>query len=91
MGAGGVIDVAVVPKVEASAADDEHVLGVFNPTSRSIEVLKGLRGDQKWLVLFHELTHAALWDSGAMNGMTEAQQEAVCDSVATQRLREKFG
>jgi hypothetical protein len=91
MGAGGLIDVAVVQKVDAAEADDEHVLGVFKATARRIEILKGLRADQRWLVFFHELTHAALWDSGAMNGMSEAQQESVCDAVATQRLREKFG
>lgn len=90
-GAGGVIDVAVVEKVDATGDDDHDVLGVFNPTIRRIEVLKGLRGDQRWLVFFHELTHAALWDSGASNAMSEQVQEIVCDAVATQRLRERFG
>ena len=90
-GAGGPIEVAVVAKVAVEAGEDDHVLGCFRPTIRRIEVLKELRGDQRWLVFYHELVHAALWDSGAANAMNEQVQEIVCDSVAVGLLRSRFG
>jgi hypothetical protein len=45
----------------------------------------------QWRTLFHELTHVALDDSGLSNGMNDELVEAVCDAVATQRVREMFG
>lgn len=89
-GAGGTITVAIVSKIEGGDAEHD-MLGVFRATERRIEVLASLRGDQRWLVLFHELAHAALWDSGASNHLPDAVEEAVCDAIATARIREKFG
>jgi len=42
-------------------------------------------------VLYHELTHAALDDSGLSQGMTDAMQESFCEAMATARMRERFG
>ena len=88
-GAGGTITVQLVPKIPGGEGED--VLGQFEPSTRHILILKSLRGDQRWLVLFHELAHAALWDSGAHNALAGAAEEVVCDALATARLREKFG
>lgn len=88
-GAGGTITVQLVKSIAAESAD-EDTLGQFEPSTRHILILKSLRGDQQWMVLFHELTHAALWDSGAHNALTGPAEEIVCDAVATSRLREKF-
>ena len=88
-GAGGTIDVRLVPHIAGSA--DEDVMGQFHASERRIDVVKGLRGDQRWLVFFHEITHAALWDSGAANALPGPTEELVCDAIATARLRERFG
>lgn len=90
-GSGGDIDIVMVDKIDVDVGEDHDVLGVFRATTRRIEVLKTLRRDQQWLVLFHELAHAALWDSGAANALAGSQEEVICDAIATARLRERFG
>lgn len=89
-GAGGTITVQLVAEIK-STVQDEDVLGQFDPSTRHILIKQSLRGDQRWLVYFHELTHAALWDSGAHNALAGTAEEIVCDCVATARVREKFG
>lgn len=89
-GAGGTLTVQLVPEIK-STEQGEDILGQFEPSTRHILIKKSLRGDQRWLVFFHEVTHAALWDSGAHNALPGAAEEIVCDSIATARLREKFG
>lgn len=88
-GAGGTIDVRLVPHIAGAA--DEDVMGQFHAAERVIDVKKGLRGDQQWLVLYHEMAHAALWDSGVSNALTGPLEEMVADAFATARLRERFG
>jgi len=88
-GAGGTIDVRLIPHIRGDA--DEDVMGQFHAAERVIDVKAGLRGDQQWLVLYHEMAHAALWDSGAHNALAGTQEEIVCDAFATARLRERFG
>ena len=89
-GSGGTITVEVVPSLHKTG-DEEDTLGDFNPSTRHIRILKSLRGDQRWLVFFHELCHASLWDSGAHNALPCPAEEIVCDAIATARLRERFG
>jgi len=86
-GAGGTLTVVMVDK----PGDDAENMGHFDPSIRRIEICKGLRGDQRWMVFFHEVAHAALWDSGAHNALVGPAEEMVCDAIATARLREKFG
>lgn len=85
-GAGGTLDIVLVP-IPGGHAD---ALGHFDGSRRRIEILKSLRGDQKWNVLFHELCHAALWDSGAHNLISREVEENICDAIATARFRERF-
>lgn len=89
-GAGGTLTVQLVAEIKPDEPG-EDILGQFDPSTRHIRIKKSLRGDQQWLVYFHELTHAALWDSGAHNALTGPAEEIVCDAVSTSRLREKFG
>ena len=89
-GAGGTITVQLVKAIACEVAG-EDTLGQFEPSTRHVLILKSLRGDQQWMVLFHELAHAALWDSGGHNALGGATEEIVCDAIATARLREKFG
>ena len=86
-GSGGTLTIELSDK----PGDESDNMGHFGPSTRHIQVLKSLRGDQRWMVFFHELTHAALWDSGAHNAVPGAAEEMVCDAIATARLRERFG
>lgn len=84
--AAGQIDIHIVK----TPGDDENVMGMFDPVNRVIYIKKSLRGDQKWLTLYHELSHAALWDSGAHNLLPGDLEENICDAIATNRFRERF-
>ena len=85
-GAGGPIEIRVVKH----PGGDPKNNGIFLPDSRTIEVASELRGDQRWRIYYHELTHAALWDSGAHNMFSGKQEELICDAVSASRLRERF-
>lgn len=64
--------------------------GLYDPEMRTITIDMKAAPRQRWLTFFHELTHVALIDSGLNNGMSDALHEAICDAVATQRMRERF-
>lgn len=86
---GGVVVVKRVPPIKLPTSVEAW--GTWEPYARTIEIDQSPPMRHQWKVLFHELTHVALDDSGLCNGMTEEMQEAVCDAVATARLRERFG
>lgn len=65
--------------------------GTWEPHTRTIELDSSAPLSHQWRVLFHELAHVALDDAGLSNGMNDDLVEAVCDAVATQRMRERFG
>jgi Zn-dependent peptidase ImmA (M78 family) len=69
----------------------EGKMGSFDPSARTITVDSELPRHRQWWVLYHELVHVALWDSGGANLMKSKVQEAVCDGIATARMRERFG
>ncbi len=66
----------------------DREFGLFEFETRRIVVKATLPRDVAWSTLFHEMTHAALWDSGTHHLFTERQREAVCDAVAVARLAE---
>lgn len=87
-GAGGEIAVVIVQH----PGGDPNNNGEFLPDERRIEVAKSLRGDQRWRIFFHEEAHAALWDSGVHNLITDPNlEEAICDAISASRLRQRFG
>jgi hypothetical protein len=59
--AGGTLTVQLVAEIKPDEPG-EDILGHFDPSTRHILIKKSLRGDQQWLVYFHEITHAAIWD-----------------------------
>lgn len=79
--------VAIVLKPTAAKGK----MGSFDPSARTVTVDSALSPDRQWWVLFHEMAHVALWDSGTANLMKKRVQEAVCDAIATARMRERFG
>ena len=46
---------------------------------------------QRWRTFYHELTHVAVIDSGLANNLRDKIHEALCDAMATARMRERFG
>lgn len=62
-------------------ANRERVITIDRTEPRSFQ----------WLVLFHELTHVALLDSGLAQTLSDEVQEVLCDAIATARMRERFG
>lgn len=65
--------------------------GLYDSERRHIQIDRTLPLRHRWRVLYHELVHVALLDSGLDNGISEALHEAIADAIATQRLRERFG
>lgn len=62
-------------------------LGEFDPEARVIEVKDTLSAEMQLLVLWHEIVHLALYDSGAVNTLkgrsgARKKEEAVCDAIA---------
>lgn len=73
------------------ADDGDMCNGLYDHDTRSIRISSYIRGRQRWHTFYHELTHAALTDSGAWNELTAKKAETICDAIATSRVRERFG
>lgn len=65
--------------------------GTYSASRRLIEIDCRAPRAFQWLTLFHEWTHAALMDSGVAEILRSRKHEAVCESIATARMRERFG
>ena len=86
---GGPVRVSIVKSVPK--LDGHECWGLYDSATRRIRLLRSLPLKQKWRILFHELVHVALIDSGLDNGIEDRLHEAICDAVATARMRERFG
>jgi hypothetical protein len=65
----------VAVKVVAYLEDEaEELLGAFNGETKTIYILKGSNWKQ---TLFHESIHAALYFSGAGEGLTISKEESI--------------
>lgn len=65
------VKVRVVPYLEDGA---DELLGAFNGENKTIFILKGSNWRQ---TLFHESIHAALYFSGAGEGLTLSKEESI--------------
>ncbi len=83
--------VAVLLKPALRHADGTECWGMWDAANRTIEIASTAARRHQWRTLFHELTHAALDDSGISQGMSDAMQETLCEALATARMRERFG
>ena len=86
MGLGGEIRVKIIKKPRHQK---KVVSGLWIPEQRTILINKDDTPRERYLTYLHELTHAALYDSGQHNLLTHDGNEAICDLVATMRLREE--
>jgi Zn-dependent peptidase ImmA (M78 family) len=74
-------------------ADDKgnDCYGTWDEATRVIHIDATSSPTQQWRTLYHELTHVALSDSGIEEMLTHEASEAICDALATARMRETFG
>lgn len=95
MGAGGPIKVKLVDSIEPDAGkpagDNSLTFGIWEGHKRQIRIVNFVDISFQWNVLFHEMTHAALYDSGMANLMTDENEECLCDLIATARVAEMRG
>lgn len=94
-GAGGPIRVKLVDAIEPdagkAAGDNSQTFGIWEGHKRLIRIVASLDLAFQWSVLYHELVHAALFDSGLTNLMTHENEEALADAIATARIAEMRG
>lgn len=83
--------VTILQKVDVRAGENEPAYGSWAENTRTVEVDSRETLVHRWRTLFHELTHVALTDAGVDELFTTEAVEAICDAVATARLRERFG
>ena len=88
-GTAGPITVEVLPAVKDD--DGAPCWGLWRQGERRITVQRMPNTRQMWATFYHELAHAAMDDAGVSHFLTEEQQEALADAIATARVRERFG
>lgn len=65
--------------------EKDECYGAFGPSQREIllDVSKGTARQHLWQSLWHEVTHLAIWDAGAHEGLTKDQEERICNALGT--------
>lgn len=86
MGLGGEIKVVYVQGLKLKG---EKLHGLWDPRTRTIKLNTKNTPFEMEHTYYHELQHAALDDSGQWNLLTKEGAEALCDLVATARMREQ--
>lgn len=95
-GSGGPIRVRLV-KSPQDYDDDDHdpkkakCWGTYSACVRLIEIARDTDPRFQWHTFYHEWTHSALMDSGASSRLGKRKEEALCEAIATARMRERFG
>lgn len=65
--------------------------GTYSASRRLIEIDEAVDRQFQWHTLWHEWTHVALMDSGVAEILDTREEEAICEALATARMREMFG
>jgi hypothetical protein len=82
----GRVEVRLVPNLYA---DSTKVWGVWWWGKRLIEIEANAPTWIRWHTLHHELCHVSLDASGLANVTPDKMQEAICDAMASNRMRER--
>lgn len=88
-GPGGTLTIVLTK--ETITHEHDECWGLYDPEARTITIDARAKPRQRWLTFFHELAHVALIDAGLNNGINDQLHEAICDAIATARMRERFG
>lgn len=83
--------VAVVLGDNLRDPDGDEAWGLYDEAARVITVERALAPRFRWHTFYHEWAHVALMDAGVANLFGSRVNEALCDAIATARLRERFG
>ena len=86
---GGDVAVKVVsPAAIMKYADPgEELFGCYVQEERTIYLRSTIHGEPRWRVLWHELMHVGLEDSGLRNGLEHQLEEAICDALTSLVMR----
>lgn len=72
--------------------DNREAWGLWDAEHRTIWISASrFPREMQWRVLYHELMHVALSDSGLENVLPEKGVEALCDAVSSARIVERLG
>jgi Zn-dependent peptidase ImmA (M78 family) len=71
--------------------ENSECWGLYDIERRTITIDVKAEPRQRWRTFYHELTHVAVIDSGLANSLRDNVHEALCDAMATARMRERFG
>lgn len=74
-------------EIRKYADPDEELMGCFVQEERTIYLRSTIHGEARWRVLWHELMHVGLDDSGLRNGINPALEEAICDALTSLVMR----
>jgi hypothetical protein len=86
---GGDVAIKVVSPAEIKkfADPDEELFGCYVQEERTIYLRSTIHGEQRMRVLWHELMHVGLEDSGLRNGLEHTLEEAICDALTSLVMR----
>lgn len=65
--------------------------GLWNRERRTVSILRSIPHEHQWRTLFHELSHAAITDSGVEEFLEDKVHEALCYAIASARIQEMRG
>lgn len=85
---GGPITVKRAKKIVSGGVE---CWGLWEDHTRTITIDTTAPASHQWKVLYHEIAHAWLNDSGLENGLSHELVEALCDCIGAARYRERFG
>ncbi len=70
-----------VEHLDLKKANKKGLCGLFDWCARKIHLRPGMERAPEWVTLWHESTHAVLFDGGVHQTLTKKQVEAICDAM----------
>lgn len=67
--------------------DGKKCWGIYQPEHRRILIEQSAAMEQRWRVLYHEIAHVWMMDSGLDNQFSEEGSEAIADAISTGLVR----
>ena len=85
---GGRVKVKLCEKIVNNGQD---CWGLWEESTRVISIVREMPPRHQWKVFYHEVAHIAITDAGLDDILTIEMHEALCNAIASQRMRERFG
>lgn len=84
-GIGGPIRVRLLKRVKAH--DGDICWGTWDAGTRIIRLDRGAKAEHQWRTFWHEWMHAALYDCGIQELLSDAGNEAMCQALSSAMVR----